>query len=174
MSQPSDTAHGYHPRPATEGASRTLKISKRITATPPLTILPAPPPTTTPLGVRLALKTTYSLAVPSSLLPSVNTAARLAERGKAVIKHAQIVRPEVGRMRIRITCIVNGTRSVVPAVQDVFVAGLEQNMEPLGIAALIKTDNIHSTTHYDECGYPLSRHPACLNETNTLPTKQTK
>ncbi|KAJ9103972.1 hypothetical protein QFC21_002435 [Naganishia friedmannii] len=132
MSQIPDAVHSYHPRPAEGGGTHVpFRISKRITATPPLiTLFPPPPlPRNAPLGVRVALKTTYNLVVLSSLLPSLTTAAEQAQQAKTVVKHAQILRPESARMCIRVKCVVDGVECVVPAVEEAFTAGLQQANE---------------------------------------------
>lgn len=124
-----EAVHSYHPRPAAGGATHVpLRISKRITATPPLIILssPALASRNTPFGVRVALRTTYHLAVPSSLLPSAITTSEQAEQTKTVIKHAQILRPESGRMCIRVKCVVDNVEYGISVVEETFMAGLKQ------------------------------------------------
>lgn len=131
-----DAVHNYLPRPAAGGVTHApFHISKRITAVPPLFTLSSPSlsPRSVPFGVRLALKTTYHIAVPPCLVPFSTTTAEQGQQAKTLLKHAQILRAESGRMCIRIKCVVDGAECVIPAVEDTFIAGLQQASSILSV-----------------------------------------
>ncbi|KAI5453634.1 hypothetical protein NCC49_005456 [Naganishia albida] len=142
MSRSSNIAHGYQPTTAdgTMSAYTPLRINKRITAKP-TTFPPHPRPdgrlsvSDPPMTVRLALKTTYNLSVPSwitlqseSLGGGRTTLSflELAERGKQILKHAEVLRSQTGRMKLRVKCVIDGQHFKIQGVQDAFVRGLQQ------------------------------------------------
>jgi hypothetical protein len=141
MSLSSNVAHGYEPTQAIgDGTTPTLKplrINRRITAKPTTFVPQSLPDLTrdTPITVRLALKTTYNLSVPNWIIRrneaieggrTTLSALELAERGKQVLKHAEVLRSQSGRMKLRVGCVVDGQQFGIDGVQEAFVRGVQQ------------------------------------------------
>lgn len=138
MSLANTTPHGYHPTSHPDPASSILRINKRITAKPiPFTPTPAPPrhePSLAgrgePFIVRLALKTTYSVTVPAYMTAQGDattlSVAQATERGKQLMKHAEVLCSRMGRIRLGIGCVVDGDEVGGTVVQAAFVAGINR------------------------------------------------
>lgn len=148
MSLVTGVPHPYQPTPNIASSSQTaiLRINKRITAKPTPFTPPTPPthqpsqteesPACGPFIVRLALKTTYNISVPHYMTrhpasetqppPAKLSALELTERGKQVVKHAEVLRSQTGRMVLRVGCVVDGEKIEVRAVQEAFVAGIRR------------------------------------------------
>lgn len=151
MSLSSDIAHGYQPLAASGDGSRPsltpLRINKRITAKPTTFVPHRLPPcpsgpednatssSIVPLTARLALKTTYNLRVPSWMTErpesfiqkqATLSSLELAERGKQVLKHAEVLRSQTGRIKLRVGCVVDGQTCGIDIMQEAFVEGIRQ------------------------------------------------
>jgi hypothetical protein len=132
MSLAANTPHAY--QPSADPASSTIRINKRITARPAPFPFPTPanrqvsqPPQCEPFIVRLALKTSYIVSVPGYM--TVEAGARLSalemtERGKQVIRHANILCSQTGRIKLRVKCVVDGNEIEKGVVQQAFVVGV--------------------------------------------------
>lgn len=146
MSLLSGVAHGYQPAASGDGttpALAQLRINKRITAKPTTLIPPSLPvgehgdssTVHPPITVRLALKTTYNLSVPNWIKDrnegieggrATLSTQELVERGKQVLKHAEVLRSQSGRMKLRVGCVVDGQQCGMEVIQDAFVEGMRQ------------------------------------------------
>ena len=146
MSLSSDAAHGHQSAAngdRTTSAFAQLRINKRITAKP-MTFVPPPLPvgehgdssTLNPsITVRLAMKTTYNLSVPNWIAQrndvieggrATLSSMELAERGKQIVKHAEVLRSPTGTIILRIGCVVDGQKCKVDTMQSAFVEGMRQ------------------------------------------------
>jgi hypothetical protein len=182
MSLAINTPHPYHP--PTDGSNAqtsTLRINKRITAKP-TTFTPLSStvhrnsqtqeiPTCGPFVVRLALKTTYKLSVPDYTTQCPDgrlSAPELTERGKQVVKHAEVLRSLGGWMVMRVENVVDGRECTVEAAEEAFVEGIRrvsfvdlwrvvltasgfsQNLAAIGLSSMIKI-NADDSSEVKEC-----------------------
>lgn len=62
------------------------------------------------------------------------SAAEARGRGKQLIKHAEVLCSQMGGMRLRVGCVVDGDEVEGTVVQEAFVAGIRRVSSRLGNA----------------------------------------